>query len=68
MNGDLVIHINHPDRTDLAYALGYVRNYGAAMGERPGRVVVLVNGPAVEFFRRTDGAAAEIAGLARRGI
>lgn len=53
MNHDLVIHVNHLERKELKYALGYVRNYSAALANEAFKIVVLVNGPAVKFFRRT---------------
>lgn len=59
MNYDLVIHVNRLEAEGLRYALGYVEHSLAEQPDRECHIVILSNGPAVQFFRRDNSEFAE---------
>lgn len=54
MSYKLLIHVNHPDPDELQSALGYVRHSLEILQKEAGKIAVVVNGPAVRFFRKDD--------------
>ena len=59
MNYNLVIHVNRLEAEGLRYALGYVEHSLAEQPDRKCGIVILSNGPAVQFFRRDNSEFAE---------
>ncbi len=60
---NLLLHLNREDEFSLNAALGYARNYLAALPDGNFKIVILVNGPAVKYFQQNSACAAEVAGL-----
>ncbi|WP_176011983.1 DsrE family protein [Victivallis sp. Marseille-Q1083] len=54
MTYNLVIHINEDDLDKLQTGLNYIKNYRAVIANENVQVAMLVNGPAVKFFRRDN--------------
>ena len=63
MSYNLLLHLNREDVFSLEAAVGYVRNYLAALPDGNFKIALLANGPAVKFFRRESACAAELAAL-----
>ncbi len=64
---NLLPHLNREDEFSLEAALGYARNYLSALPEGDFKVVLPANGPAVKFFHRDSGCAAESTALLKLG-
>ena len=69
MNYDLVVHVDLNDAGILGLALNNIANYCAALPDEKFRVRMVVNGPAVQLFRRATCPHAErISELSAKGI
>lgn len=69
MNYDLCVHLDMNDPSLLGLSLNNITNYMAALPEEKFHVCLVVNGPAVQLFKRESCPQAErVAALAARGV
>ena len=60
MKKHLLVHLRKEEIAEFETALNYLRNFISAVGAENAECVLVVNGPAVRFFRKTSDFAAKV--------